>query len=114
MDMNFAVVEAERANSPEEAALAFKAAVTQGLAAVIADALGKSLKTKTGRTEVKGWQAYVGGMHLDLAWAKPPLTDRSLTQLTCFCPADLPEFSIASRTMAGFEVGIGISIKGSF
>lgn len=110
MELNIADDIFGSASSPDEAALLFKQAVSAGLASVIAKALSDVVgKQRALDASISGWESYVGGLHFDLAWAKPAQEIRPITQLCVFAPMDNVAFNIA-----GVNVSIGVSLTASF
>ncbi|MDP9732349.1 UNVERIFIED_ORG: hypothetical protein QE446_003695 [Rhizobium sp. SORGH_AS260] len=104
------------AGTPEEAAKLFYAAVSKGLAAVVADALSQSVTAiapAASGTKIAGWEKLVGGVAMHLAWESPAvLNPIPLTQLACFAPY-APQLQGNVEAM-GVNVSIGVSVSASF
>jgi hypothetical protein len=104
------------AGTPEEAAKVFYAAVSKGLAAVVADALSQSVAAiAPGAADAKiaGWEKLVGGVAMHLAWESPAILNPiPLTQIACFAPY-APELQSNVEAM-GVNVSIGVSVSASF
>jgi hypothetical protein len=93
------------AGTPEEAAKLFYAAVSKGLAAVVADALSQSVTAIA--------PAAAGGVAMHLAWESPAILNPiPLTQLACFAPY-APQLQGGAEAM-GVNVSIGVSVSASF
>ncbi|WP_236765502.1 hypothetical protein [Agrobacterium tumefaciens] len=104
------------AGTPEEAAKIFYAAISKGLAALVAEALSKSVAAHTpAATDAKiaGWQKLIGGVAMHLVWESPAILNPiPLTQIACFAPYG-PEMQDNVGAM-GVNVSIGVSVSASF
>ncbi|MBW6423397.1 hypothetical protein KX729_18225 [Rhizobium sp. XQZ8] len=103
-------------NSPEEAARKFQLAVSQGLAELIADAMGKAVNGMTAATTpnpaIAGWEKLIKGIGMQMVWEgiSDVMKPMPVTNLQTFCP--YPAGS-AIHVAAG-NVSVGISIGISF
>jgi hypothetical protein len=102
------------ANSPDEAAKIFLGAVSQGLAAVIAEQLGKAVNnasaSSANASAIQGWEKLIGGCAIALEWATPRVINPApLTRVLAFAP-----YETQSITPFGVSVGVGINVTASF
>ncbi|MDS7596216.1 hypothetical protein [Agrobacterium tumefaciens] len=104
------------ATTPEEAAKIFYAAVSKGIAFVVADSLSKAVAAHAptvADARIAGWQKLIGGVAMQLAWESPAiLKPIPLTQIACFAPYG-PELQGNVEPM-GVNVSIGVSVSASF
>ncbi|WP_246669639.1 hypothetical protein [Agrobacterium sp. B1(2019)] len=104
------------AGTPEEAAKLFYAAVSRGLAAIVADALSQSVTAiapAAAGTKIAGWEKLVAGVTMQLAWESPAILNPiPLTQLSCFAPY-APQLQGNVEAM-GVNVSVGVSLSASF
>lgn len=104
------------ATTPEEAAKIFYAAVSKGLAFVVANALSEavaSYKPAVADAKIAGWQKLIGGVAMQLAWESPAiLKPIPLTQIAGFAPYG-PELQGNVEPMS-VNVSIGVSVSASF
>lgn len=108
--MDIQLSELSSATSPEEFAQQFLAAVSKGLAKLVADQLGdvvKQASTASLGPQVSGWQGFIGGCVMDLAWERP--LGRPVGQVVAFCP-----MLSSGVAIAGVQVGVGITISANF
>lgn len=108
--MNITAATMNNAQSPEEAAQLFLAAISKGMAKVIAEKLTEVIQQPDlldVNPQIAGWQNHVKGCAIDLNWERP--LGRPAGQVNAFSP-------YADVAVAGFggEISIGISIKGTF
>ncbi|MBZ5759181.1 hypothetical protein LAV84_11085 [Rhizobium sp. VS19-DR104.2] len=101
--------------TPEDAAKFFLGAVSQGLAAVVADALSKAVSNtvsiSTKNASIVGWESMIGGLVMELAWATPLVVDaKPMARVTGYAPC-VPAGTVSSL---GISVGIGVSISATF
>lgn len=97
--------------SPEQAAQLFLSAVSKGLASVIAKELDTALTAvapqTTNNEAIKGWQEMIKGGVVQLDWERP--IGAPTGQVIAFAPRTSGGFAAM-----GVEIGIGITVKGSF
>lgn len=114
MEINLAPATVMAAKTPEEAAVVFKEAATAAMAQVLTEAIAKAMGTRpfADNPALAGWESFVQGLHVEMAWAKPALkSTRALTQVTAYSPLKAISGGVG-QSLLGFEVGI--SVKGTF